>query len=379
MALSQIKFNVNKSGLGRQAIGEDHISGMVFFTTPPAGFSGQTIQVGSVTQAEARGITTSFYSGITHYHVSEFFRINPNGLLWLGVFSGGTDFNKVVDLQTEAQGKIRQVGVFDIVNFATSQVSTLQTVGTTLDSQDAPLSILYATNITGVTNLPDLTGSQANKVSVIVGQDGNGRGNDIFLSAGTSVSSLGASLGAVARASVEESIAHVANFNVTGTDLDELKLADGTSLKNLTKSQQDALNDKRYIFNIKYNGLNGSYFNSSFTADNSDLDSIEKNRTIDKAIREVRTALLPRLNSPLRVTSEGKLDTSTVQVFRSLASRALERMESNNELSAFNVIINPDQDVLSTDEIELTLELVPVGVARTITVNIGFVAQVTTQ
>jgi hypothetical protein len=48
-------------------------------------------------------------------------------------------------------------------------------------------------------------------------------------------------------------------------------------------------------------------------------------------------------------------------------------MAANGELSAYAVIINPDQNVLSTGNLTITLELVPVGVARSIVVNVGFV------
>jgi hypothetical protein len=47
------------------------------------------------------------------------------------------------------------------------------------------------------------------------------------------------------------------------------------------------------------------------------------------------------------------------------------------ELSGFEVIINPDQDVLATSTIEMTVNLVPMGTARQISVKIGFVTQLT--
>ena len=48
-------------------------------------------------------------------------------------------------------------------------------------------------------------------------------------------------------------------------------------------------------------------------------------------------------------------------------------MESDGELSSFEVIINSAQDVVATGELEITVKLVPVGVTRDIIINLGFV------
>ena len=91
------------------------------------------------------------------------------------------------------------------------------------------------------------------------------------------------------------------------------------------------------------------------------------------------------LNSPLFVNATtGKLSQDTIADFRNDAFIALQTMAVNGEVSTDEngalpentVVINPDQNVLVTSEIILTIKLVPVGVARTITVNIGFAVSV---
>jgi hypothetical protein len=51
-------------------------------------------------------------------------------------------------------------------------------------------------------------------------------------------------------------------------------------------------------------------------------------------------------------------------------------MERDGELSGFKIFINPDQDVLSTSKLIVTMKIVPVGVLREITVNLGFALKV---
>ena len=108
-------------------------------------------------------------------------------------------------------------------------------------------------------------------------------------------------------------------------------------------------------------------------------------RTIDKAARLVRENLVPKISAPLYVNATtGKLSQATIEDFKNDAFKALENMAANLEIStnedgslpANSVVIDPDQDVISTSEIILTITIVPVGVARQITVNIGFAVSI---
>ena len=58
------------------------------------------------------------------------------------------------------------------------------------------------------------------------------------------------------------------------------------------------------------------------------------------------------------------------------AQKALEDMEKAGELSGYVVEIDPDQNVLSTSEIEFVIRPVGVGVVRRFKVKIGFAESV---
>jgi hypothetical protein len=51
-------------------------------------------------------------------------------------------------------------------------------------------------------------------------------------------------------------------------------------------------------------------------------------------------------------------------------------MERDGEISGFKIYINPDQEVLTTSSLQVTIKIVPVGVLREIVVNLGFTLQV---
>ena len=125
---------------------------------------------------------------------------------------------------------------------------------------------------------------------------------------------------------------------------------------------------------LKHTGLAGTYNEGAPTsiAVTSDFATIFNNRTTDKAVRGVRTFMLPNISSPLLVNADGSLTEDTAAKFKNDAARALEQMERDEEISAFVVLIDPTQNVLSTSKVVVTIKIVPVGVADQIEINIGF-------
>lgn len=396
MAQPSLIINRGQGGLGRPLAGKDHISGISYYhnhvSNLPTGFGADRIkQIFSTKGAEDLGIIEGDADwGVLWYHISEFFRIQPKGVLWVQINAGDAvtipnynahTFAELTTLRREAEGVIRQIGVFaPMALFATTQVTALQAEITAASTEKMPLSIVYAADFVSfvdLSTLPDLRALAAAGVSVVVGEDGAAAGAALAVSTGKSVTTLGATLGAISFASVNESIAWVEKFNlVTGDELEVAAFANGDLLKSKAESFLDALNDKGYIFLRKFTniGLAGTYFNDTPTAITvtSDYAYIENNRTIDKAIRNLRTFLTPKLNSPLVVNADGTLFEDTVAVFDSLSRQALNQMATAQEVSAFDVIIDPTQNVLSTSKMFISVKIVPVGVARTIEFEVGF-------
>jgi hypothetical protein len=319
-------------------------------------------------------------SAVWHYHISEFFRVQSKGQLFIGIYAvpSSYTFSEIQSIQDYAQGKIRQIGIFKDAAFSSSDLTAIQVVCNTLAGLHKPLSAIYAGNIQGTTDLTTLTNLAtltANNVSAVIGQDAAGQGNYLYVTQGKSITCLGATLGAVALAKVSDDIAWISKFNMSsGTELDTIAFANGTLVSSLSQSTLNTLDNNRYIFLIKYVGIAGSYFNDSHcaVAVTSDYAYIENNRTIDKAIRGIYSSLLPNLNSPLQLNADGTLQNTTVAYFTSQASVNLDEMIRQTELSAYQVLIDPTQNVLSTSNLTVSVKLVPIGVARQITVKIGF-------
>ena len=388
MALNEINFNINTAGLGTPLTSKDHISGLVFYNnTLPSGFAAddRIKTVFSLAEFEALGVVEgSADHAVEWYHVREFFQKQPQGELWIGIFAvpvGTADFSEVQTMQNTALGTIRQIGVYYIdVAFSDAQVTALQAIATALKADKKPLSILYGGDISGVASVATLTDQRllsAPNVSVCIGQDGNARGAALFISKAYSITDLGAKLGAVSAANVNESICWEEKFPMVtdGSEFDVAHFANGENVSLLSTAAVNAVDDKGYIFLIKEVGFANTFNNDSYTsvAVTNDLATIENNRTIDKATRNLRTLITPKLGSPLRVNADGTLREDVIKTFKALGNKALGSMESDGELSAFEVIINSSQNVVSTSRLEITVKLVPVGVTREIIINLGFV------
>jgi len=340
------------------------------------------------------GTLTTFSGGVAskfavyYYHISEFFRLQPQGILYVGFFAvpGSYDFTEITLVQNFANGTIRQVGILkdSASAFSSANLTTIDAVCKVNDAAHKPISALYAADLSGtadISTLADLSTLTANKATAVIAQDGGGQGYFLWLATGKSVTILGAQLGTVALSKVSESIAWVGKFNISdGAECEVLAFANGQLFSStaITDNLLSNLNDKRYTFLRKFVGLSGSYFNDSNCAiiSSNDYSQIENNRTIDKATRGIYSSLLPSLNSPIQLNADGTLSETTTAYLESQAGVNLDQMVRDSELSAYAVTINPAQNVLATSKIIVVVQLLINGVARQISIPIGFVPKI---
>jgi len=350
-----------------------------------------TVIVGTI----ARSIT-QFSGGVAselaqwHYHIAEYFRIQPAGNLWLGFFeltANTFDFAELQTMQNTATGKIRQCGVylcntgsFDGASDVATAADALQVQVELLESLHTPLSTIVATNLEPVadfTNLLTLANQSDSGVSVVIGQDGDGLGSEIFYAQGTSITCLGAVLGATSLAAVNENIGWIQKFNLSnGIELAKPAYSNGVLVNIIADlNLLTQLNEYKYIFLRYFPGTSGSYVqdNPTCIASSSDYAYMNDNRVIDKADRLLYGAYLPFLNGPIVLNADGTISDNDVAYLTSLGNVALDDMVRNGEVSAKEITIDPAQNVLSTNKIIITASLVPVGSARHITVKLGYV------
>lgn len=355
----------------------------------------------------------NFLHGIPAYHIREFFRmsgnVDGNGKLYVMFADCSASWDAIDVMQRVAGGTINQLGVWTEqplwkLNGAEEKynlniVKTLNGKAVVMADQHQPLSVVLSAN-------PSNTGSntsegkqinlnkiptaicESSRISVIFGQ---ARSSKVLMmqkrnANNTPVGFIGAMLGAIARANVQESVAWVKMFNLFDDEFQDIELGFGDI--NLTADDEfvslnmyeslspvllDDLDEKGYIFPMKYAGReNGIYISKDQTCSVGDYRTIARNRTINKSRRAVRAALLPYVNSPLLVNpATGFLAPSKISAFKTLIGDILAKMQTAQEISGYAVNIDANQNVLIDDTLRISYVIVPVGVATKIYVEEG--------
>lgn len=333
---------------------------------------------------------TNFTGGVgsqmatLHYLLSSYFNANPSTKIWLHItdFTSAFDADKIKTIQTAAGGEIRQLGIWTKkgLDGISTIVTACQTACLDQASKKKPLSVILGlqpgtATIGTLTNLRTLTSP---RVSVTIG---NGYGVDnlgyqLKGITGNFPTDLGSVLGHVSRSNVAHSIAWVQNNVTENANTMIVTGEDWKSIEDTTRPEELAA--KGYIFERKYFGYAGSYFDNDAVADvlTSDYDSIKRMRVMDKVARNAYFSLVPYLSSPIVLdATTGQMSQPTVIKLTSVVNNSIQSMRNNSEISGFSVYINPSQNVLTNKKIIVAISIVPVGSADTITLNLGYVLQ----
>lgn len=363
--LNDISFVKGNGGMGRSAVGEDHISGLIMYlpeieaadlinANNSMQFDSMASEDGdntlyaaqlryveeladygienqSMAAADVVGVATvAAYQkraalNAVYYQVAEFFRMNNAGVLYLMIRVAGDNIaaTDIVQLQNYANGSIRQCGV---LTPTLANIAAYQTICTTLENEHKPLSLVvsyagktiaftqggmagaytYTGTTTAVTLLTALASIDTNYVFT-------GRCNLSLIVGcdldGEVLLSLGqygyyGAIGTTIGAVSKASVHEcIAYVAKFPLSFSAPGLISGELIKDVSTANQERINDNRYLFIRVHVGDSDNYFNDSHTLDlsTSDYAYIENERTIDKACRGVRTNLLPYLNSPLKV------------------------------------------------------------------------------
>lgn len=435
MALSNVTFTDVDGNLSASTASTEKVSAMLFDvslqpTLFTAGYGktkasiklNEVIKINGIKEAEKLGIiprvaataeeedNLNFMHGLPYFHIREFYRLSGNvdstDDLYVMFADCSTNWNAIELIQRASGGVINQLGVYTEQNLWTldgelpiyklNLVSSINDKAVALAVQNQPLSIVLQANCssTGVAKqinfdkIPSCL-MECSRTSVVFGQP---KSVAVTLMQKRNVTKapvgcIGAIMGCLSKAGVEESIAWVKTFNLYHSDyfsaiefgFGDLSLdanEDFTSTnvyESISPDVLDALDDKGYIFPIKYAGkTNGIYFSKDRTCSTGDYRTIARNRAINKSRRLVRAALLPQVNSPLYVDpATGYLSSSKITAFKNIVDAVLVQMKNDGEISGYTITISSTQNVLLNDTLLISYRIVPVGTASAISVEEG--------
>lgn len=385
MSLSNVNIEKINGGLARLNATTDGVSGLIHVQ------SGGTFNYGTYKLSSPEDAVSASFLNITadtigggqvlKYHIDQYFA-KSDSPLYVKTITGTSTYAEIVSLKDYSVGEINQVAVIDYdKNFATATLQTIQTVVEQTEDEEAPLVALYLSKVssaTTISSLSDLKSLECDGVSFCIAEDmsTDSRALELKTSGATVVGAIGALLGTVSANQVHQDAGAVAINNLVDLsgEWQTPGFITGELLSSVSKTLQNTLDTYHYIFARKFVGLSGSYFNFGWSAGlaTSDFNTIENNRTYNKAFRLLRANLLPAVNGSLYVDKSGYLSIGTVKYFKTLCDSALQQMKNLGELSGFVVSIDPKQKPLSTNSIEIVCKIQPVGVAKSINVTLGF-------
>lgn len=360
-------------------------------TTPTITISG----IGTTVSAAAFSGGVNSVRAVENYQISEFFRMNPNGQLWVDYEQNFGTYQCLNTLQVQSGGLINQVGIYNIGATTSAEIiadfGALQVACTTLTTQQTPIVVIYSPNISATTNLATLPAPRtltSNYVSGVIEQDGGAQGAHLAQMLGVSVPSYGNCLGMASSANVAQNFGNpIPQFNQSnGTELETVAFANGQLYNSLFASEFNLLvqlDAAGWIFGSKIANATGTYVNDNPSAIvvTNDYSYMNINRTINKVQRTVYSALIPFINGGVTLNNDGTLNINYISKLKAACTPGLNAMIQNGNISGYpvtsgsntnSIYVNPSQNTAATGVVQIVVNIVPIGIAREIQVTLGF-------
>ncbi|MRJ09165.1 hypothetical protein EDL99_09880 [Ornithobacterium rhinotracheale] len=387
MALPKVLFNIAKDGLGRIADAGAKVPALICTgnTVSAKVQLGKSYQIFSITEAKDLGITEE-ENPFAYEQVKAFYRQAGDGAeLWLMLVSDATTMTEMLDKEGnyapkiigDAKGEIRVLGVVkkptgseSLTGGLDQDVQTAVVNGQALAEHFAlkymPFRVIISGNAWNgeVADLTDYTESDYNKVSCLIGAENTDK-----------YAAVGLTLGKITSIPVQRKIHRVKDGNV----LDIVAyFTDGTTIDSRA-DQWDAIDDKGYIFFRTFAGRSGYYFSGdkTLTRATDDFRTLSNGLVMDKAMLIAYDALVEELSEEVLLSADGSIHPAIIKSWQTKVESNLNGgMVEQGELSAVKVFITPKQDVLRSGKVVINIQLLPVGYAELIEVNIGFTTEI---
>jgi hypothetical protein len=413
MAFEGPKIIKQRGGLGRRIPSTDN-NHLLLLGSATTATKTELKKLESLEDAAQLGIsaaTDATNNELAYHHISEFFRLNPNGTLYVQLFNSGYLIGEVVATENVFVdavkdelhgGLVKSVGIAgyaigeDFTGFLEddiiANIAVLQEKIDELYDENIFVDVVMlegrlsgTVTASGIYNLR--SEESAANVAVVVAQD---PAIAALKTQYEGYAAVGAALGMLGVRKVSENIGSIGiknrpsraisdeNYPLTNKTRQawlSANISSGQSVKAFNLAQQKTITEKGYIFAASIEGYPGIYFNDSPTCitASDDYTFIENNRVWNKAARYVREALIPKIRSEVDVnTSNGQIAASTIASWQSAANKKLDNMLIDDEISGYTFTIDPSQNVLATGKVVCKLKLVLKGIAREIEGEVGF-------
>ncbi len=241
-------------------------------------------------------------------------------------------------------------------------VSKLQQTILSYRNRHQPLrAVIAGTSCTGdVGALNDVsTGATNNSVSVLIGDTRESHG-----------ACVGLLLGRLSTILVMRKVSRVRTGPVNTSEAWIGPLRVDTAL-----SSAAAVASRGYITWCAYPNVAGFFFSGDDTCSSQtdDYHFLCRGRVIDKAHVIAYTTFVQEVDDEVPVNNDGTLDAGFCKwLSQQIVNQVNNSMTINKEISSVSCFIDPAQNILSTNRLNVILRIVPVGYATDIEISLGF-------
>ncbi len=209
----------------------------------------------------------------------------------------------------------------------------------------------------------------AEKVTLVAGQDWNyAEGLDDI---GKKFADVGTFLGVIASMDWNRNPGEVETQNLTDVVLNAWLVGGLSNHKKYSEvfSELETLNDKGYVFPIRYQGMSGYWWNDGHTCvevindvqGNLNQHTIYYSHTMDMSKRALRRVYLPEVKKTKKLDDKGKLPVTMLEYYNSIGFIEFNRIAGNNLISKGEVYTDPESDLIIKKELILDFSVVPTG------------------
>jgi len=341
----------------------------------------------SLADAEAIGLDAAYdadNSVAVYKHVKEFYsEAEPGAKLWIMLVSQAVSMTDMVNtsnpqyaeaLLTAADGKIRLLGVsrspadgyvptlsgevdVDVIN----AIPFAHALAEEYAANYKPFRVVVeGREYSGTAGtLVDLKTQGKNRVAALLGDTISGSG-----------AAIGLLLGRLSAIPVQRNPGRVKNGAVLATNIylgtDALKDVEGTI---------ESIHDKGWITFRRHIEKAGCYFTDdpTATAATDDYDTISNGRVVDKAQVIAYSIFVDEILDEILIDKDGKIETVKAKYYKSIIENGVDTaMTANSEISSFSAQIDVEQNVLATNQLCLSGEIITVGYSKDIKFQLGF-------
>jgi hypothetical protein len=222
-------------------------------------------------------------------------------------------------------------------------------------------AIIGGTSYTSVAaNLTDQTaGTTNNRTAILIGD-----------TVSSKAACLGLLLGVISSVPVQRKVSRVRTGALrTNTAYVGIYTAESAS------SNVDVIADKGYITFTTYPNVSGYFFSGDpmCATTTDDYAMLARGRVVDKAHVLAYATFVQEVDDEVPVNTDGTLDAGFCKwLSQQIVNQVNNTMTANKEISSVSCFIDPSQNILSTNVLNVTLRIVPVGYATEIKINLGF-------